>query len=96
MQVCPWVQVHVLCASGAVFVVCPIVPWGSAWRGEAVAALYAHAPQGDGGRCAAWLNQVGSAGSAADDVSVGEEAMLLLWPTLGQARAYMLCWCKRA
>ena len=52
-------QVHVLCSSGASHVVCPLAPWGSVWPASSVQQLRDSVPETDGGRSAAWLNQVG-------------------------------------
>ena len=48
-------QVHVLCASGAALVICPLAPFGSVWPVEAVRKLHQSAAPA---QATSWLHQV--------------------------------------
>ena len=52
-------QVHILCASGAGFVICPVAPFGSVWPVEAVRKLHQGASSAQSkAQTTAWVHQV--------------------------------------
>ena len=52
-------QAHILCASGAGFVICPVAPFGSVWPVEAVQKLHQGASSAQSrAQATVWVQQV--------------------------------------